>query len=102
MFGPAINVNEVEHRLADLRKRHQAALNGREYGELTTEEKSVCNNILAQIGHANEQLREHKAGAYFDTNKQPGEFRLIGSGGKTELENGTGVADPRFRFAGAA
>src|SRR5690348_10702070 len=75
--GPKINVNEVEYRLADLRKRHQAVLKGRDTEALSTEEKSICTNILAQIGFANEQLREHKAGAYFDNNKQPGDFRLV-------------------------
>jgi HK97 family phage major capsid protein len=77
MFGPKINVNEVNARMADLRKRRKAVLNEREIDALSTNEKDILHNIDSQLGFCGEQLREHEAGSHMPgenphkRNKQP-------------------------------
>ena len=84
--SPTLDVNLTQKRLADLRQRLKACVSGREVEALSTEEKSIHNGILSQIGFCTEQLREHEAGAYLPTNRQPGEFRLVAG---TDEDNGT-------------
>jgi HK97 family phage major capsid protein len=75
--GTVINVNEIDARMADLRKRRKAVLNEREIDALSTQEKATLNGIDSQLGFCGEQLREHKTGSYFTNSRQPGEFRLV-------------------------
>jgi HK97 family phage major capsid protein len=81
-----LHVAQTEKTLHDLRDRRKAVLKGREFDALSTEEKSIHNNILSQIGFFNEQLREHQAGS-ISRNPQPGELTFVAD--SVTEDNGT-------------
>ncbi len=72
MFTQILDVHAIQARVADLRQRRKALLNGRELDALAEQEKATLSGIDAQLGFSSEQLREHEAKAHFGAPKNGG------------------------------
>jgi HK97 family phage major capsid protein len=76
MFATIFNKNEAEKKISELLQQRQNIT--RNMTGLGTETEKIAVSVINDsLGILDSQLKNHEAGAYFPTSKQPGEFRLV-------------------------